>query len=166
MNTKLQNKTNKKISFVDSAGSPKQSKQNTNNQIDSQKEISSEFIIRQKVYENLYKYPEFKSEKSLNLSERGETRSSKFRTIIDDAKSKYLNSNLQSNKYYIEKQQSSMKLIADQFRNQKKLQNKGNLKQTQTPKKIKLNLILSLAIPILCIIVIIFELLKQDLIIF
>ncbi|CAD8197360.1 unnamed protein product [Paramecium pentaurelia] len=165
MNSKNYPKANRRISLKEQAHSPRQPKLNKNKEIESQKEISSEFLIRQKLYEDLNKFPNYESENLLKISERKESHYNKFRTIIEDAKQRFINSDSQQSKNYLEKQQSSMKLIVEQLRNQKRLQNQVHLNQTQNIESINLNLVLSLAIPILCLIVVFLELLKQELII-
>ncbi|CAD8185726.1 unnamed protein product [Paramecium octaurelia] len=163
MNSKFYPKPNRKISLQVQYNSPKQSKQAKRKEIESQKEISSEFLIRQKVYEDLYKFPNFQSESIVNTSERKEAQYNKFRTIIQEAKQRFINSDSQQNKYNLEKQQSSMKFIVEYLRDQKRIQNKSKefFNQTQNTKKIELNILLSLAIPILCFIVVFLELFKQ-----
>ncbi|CAK63041.1 unnamed protein product (macronuclear) [Paramecium tetraurelia] len=163
MNSKFYPKPNRKISLQVQSNHPKQYQQAKKKEIESQKEISSEFLIRQKVYEDLYKFPNYHSVSIVNTSERKEAQNNKFRTIIQDAKKRFIDSDSQHSKYNLEKQQSAMKFIVEYLRDQKRLQNKSKefFNQTQNTKKIELNIVLSLAIPMLCFIVVFLELFKQ-----
>ncbi|CAD8120437.1 unnamed protein product [Paramecium sonneborni] len=162
MNSKPQHQTNRKISNQEQIGNPKKPKNNGQNQFESQNEIRTEFIIRQMEYEELYKFSNSQSENQVNISERKDHQQNKFRNIINDAKLRYMNSYSQPSQYYIEKQESSIRQIIEQQRNQKRLLSKINKDNPQNTNQINLNLILLLFIPILCLIVLVSELFNKN----
>ncbi|CAD8119292.1 unnamed protein product [Paramecium sonneborni] len=162
MNSKSQHQTHRKTSLQEQNSILKKPKNNNRNQFEFQEEIRSEFIIRQKEYEDLYKFHNYDTENLVNTPIRMDSHQSKFKSIINDAKLKFMNSYTYQNQNYLEKQQSSIKFIAEQQRNQKRLLKKDNSNTTQNINQINLNLILSLTIPILCFIVIFLEQLKKD----
>ncbi|CAD8182706.1 unnamed protein product [Paramecium pentaurelia] len=126
---------------------------------------NNEFFNRQKLYDDLYNTNQFKCE-SLNFvtTEKG-IKQSKYKDIVESAKLKYAQSpnNLRNN--IIQLQQNSITDIVEQLRNQKKANNvklKNNANNLQKFQQLNLNFILIIAIPLICSLVVLFEMTRME----
>ncbi|CAD8120390.1 unnamed protein product [Paramecium sonneborni] len=131
----------------------------------SQSNSINEFFNRQKLYDDIYNSNQFKSESLKFLASEKTIKHSKYKDVVESAKLKFATSpnNIRNN--MIQLQQNSITDIVEQFRNQKKTNNVKLNNNPNNPKKFKqlnLNLILVIAIPLICCLVVLIEMSRLE----
>ncbi|CAD8124578.1 unnamed protein product [Paramecium sonneborni] len=127
-------------------------------------EITAEFFKRQKEYDNFNKYS---FQEQNNDEMKFSMRKSNFHSIKDavkQAKLKFFESTPQWNNFMnktipsYQQQYNSIKQIANQFRNQRKMVCVTHNQKPQSQKQWNLSVILIIVVPIICIIRVLFAL--------
>ncbi|CAD8119343.1 unnamed protein product [Paramecium sonneborni] len=126
----------------------------------SQSNFINEFFNRQKLYDDRYNANQFEKDSLKFISSQNKTKLSKYKDIIESAKQRFASSpnNIKNN--MIQLQQNSITDIVEQLRNQKRANNvilKKNINSSKKFKQLNLNFILLLAIPLICFLVVLFE---------
>ncbi|CAK59779.1 unnamed protein product (macronuclear) [Paramecium tetraurelia] len=121
---------------------------------------SKEFFNRQKLYDDLYNTNQIKCESLNSIRLEKGMKQSKYKDIVESAKLKHAQSPNNISNSIMKLQQNSITDIVEQLRNQKKANNvklQSSVNNLKKQQQLNLNLILIIAIPLLCCLVVIFE---------
>ncbi|CAD8092606.1 unnamed protein product [Paramecium primaurelia] len=126
---------------------------------------NTEFFQRQQLYDDLNNSNQFKIEQFKFIGTQKGNIQSKFKEVIESAKSKFASSPNNHKNTIIHQQQNSMKEIVEQLRKQKRTNNiqlKNNENSLKKINQLNLNYFLVIAITLICYLVVLLEMIRPE----